>query len=125
MVLFSRLALAGVILSGIEYSGLWVRLISHPWWSLSSTLHGIAGGTVPVLITLWGQRKYGWHRRWILGLWLLLFLVVSGAAYWGKYQFGASYAEDVFAGRVWFFGFKAMTLTLFAALVLVWPSRPC
>jgi hypothetical protein len=54
---------------------------------------------------------------------LVALAIAYAATAWGKNGFAVSYAEDVFAGKVWFFGFKAMNLFLFTSLALAWPER--
>jgi len=118
-----RLILAAGVLLAIDYSGFWVWLISHPWWSLSSTLHGIAAGVVLSLAAIWARRKFSLGFVLVLAVSVIAFALAYVVTAWGKNGFAVSYAEDVFAGRVWFFGFKAMNMFLFTSLALAWPER--
>ncbi|MBL4808079.1 MAG: hypothetical protein JKY31_12470 [Rhodobacteraceae bacterium] len=92
-------------------SGLWTLLGSHPFWSASATYLGLAAGLV-VVVLIWG--KPGW------GVLILLFLLTALAFYAstkGKEVFVGSYAENSFAGRIWYFGFIGFIAGLFASLV--------
>jgi hypothetical protein len=45
-----------------------------------------------------------------------LMLVTYGVSRYGKADFVASYAEDRFAGRLWYFGFIGFTFSTYCAL---------
>ena len=123
MAILLRLTFAALVLLVVEYSGFWVWLISHPWWSLSSTLNGIIGGVIVSLAAIWARRTFGLNFILVLAVSLVALAIAYAATAWGKNGFAVSYAEDVFAGKVWFLGFKAMNLFLFTSLALAWPER--
>ena len=97
----------------LAQSGLFVRLGAHPWWAVQVALIGAPIGAVLALLP-WLN-----GRRFLIGLGVL---VVAGAvAAYGKTQFAASFAEDAFAGRLWYFGWIGVALgdaMIVAALVL-------
>jgi len=105
------------LLLALHYSGLWVRWISHPWWSLSSTLHGLIGGIILTVALHFGRRRFNWAGGLILAFCAVFLAISVVVTYWGKTTFALSYGEDAFAGRFWFFGFKAINLWLFTTLV--------
>ena len=104
MAILLRLTFAALVLLVVEYSGFWVWLISHPWWSLSSTLNGIIGGVIVSLAAIWARRTFGLNFILVLAVSLVALAIAYAATAWGKNGFAVSYAEDVFAGKVWFFG---------------------
>ena len=56
---------------------------------------------------------------------LALMLLTYGAATWGKAAFAASYAENGFAGQIWYFGWIAAAAGATATIVsLLLRPRP-
>ncbi|MXQ06327.1 hypothetical protein GQ651_00565 [Alphaproteobacteria bacterium GH1-50] len=94
----------------LEYAG------AHPFWSGKVAYIGVPLG----LILAWAIRRIGLSRGMRLGLYLLGTVVLVAAASWGKSQFAASFAEDRFAGQVWYFGWigAAMFATALLARLL-------
>ena len=97
-VLAGTLMLLAGFLDLAEYGG------AHPFWSSSVVYIG-----VPVGIIFAGViRALGLGRGARLVLYAALLAVAIWVAYSGKTQFAASYAEDAFAGRMWYFGWIAI-----------------
>lgn len=114
-----RLFIAAAVLLTLEFSGLWVTLLSHPHWSQSSTMQGIVMGVVLSMIGIWQARK-GHPAMLVLAIWAMAATAMAYyLTWWGKSEFANSYAEDVFAGKIWFFGFKAVNAFLFCTLVFI------
>ena len=93
---------------------------AHPWWSQSVILVGFPIGIGLAAALAWlGLRRLAS---------LLAIAVLGGASVFvaqiGKARFAASYAEDAFAGQMWYFGWIA-TCALTAALIasVFWPRR--
>ncbi len=93
---------------------------AHPWWSHTVVLIGLPVG-IGVAAALGATRLPRLAR-------LLTTAALTGLGYGiatiGKARFAASYAEDAFAGQMWYFGWIA-TCALAAALLatLFWPQR--
>jgi len=84
----------------LAYSGLTIRLGSHPRWTMSTALIGATVGLL-VALGLLAARL----RRAISVLVAALAVVLAGvAAHFGKEVFVASYAENGLAGHFWYFG---------------------
>ncbi|WP_270727364.1 hypothetical protein [Shimia sp. Alg240-R146] len=82
---------------------------AHPWWSQRTLLLGTPVGLI--LATLAGLKL----RSMPLTIAFALATVLAFAlAKYGQTQFAASYAEDRFAGQLWYFGWIA-TGAAFAA----------
>ena len=109
------LALAALALAAAAFLGLPKSLGAHPWWSQSVVWIGLPIGLAAALAL-----------RFLKAPWLLslagLVLLTAGAfalASYGKAQFAASYAEDVLAGRFWYFGWIATAAFSAATLAAV------
>lgn len=93
---------------------------AHPWWSHTVVLIGL-----PIGVGM--AAALGFSRLSRLGRILVTAALTGlgfGIATLGKARFAASYAEDAFAGQMWYFGWIA-TCALAAALCasLFWPQR--
>lgn len=103
----------------LAQSGLFVELGAHPRWAVQVALIGAPIGAAIALLP-WLQ-----GRRLLAGL-VILGLAMAAASY-GKTQFAASFAEDVLAGRLWYFGWIGIALgdaMVVAALMLfVFPAK--
>lgn len=59
---------------------------------------------------------------------LVMLIIATGLGFavakYGQTQFAASYAEDAFAGRLWFFGWHATTVMSFATITAASLFRP-
>ena len=72
---------------------------AHPWWSGQVAW---VGAIVGVIIASLAMALRVSRIIWIIAM-VLLIAAIFAVAY-GKAQFAASYAEDAFAGRLWYFG---------------------
>ncbi|MBT8417435.1 MAG: hypothetical protein KJO42_08335 [Silicimonas sp.] len=92
--------------------GLTVLLGAHPFWSVSIAWVGVPIGLIAALTV----KSLDW--RWSLRI--ALFAVLLGLAYLtaslGKERFAASFAEDAFAGRLWYFGWIAVAASATALI---------
>ncbi|MCG6902109.1 MAG: hypothetical protein LJE68_05455 [Rhodobacter sp.] len=82
----------------LAWLGISARLGAHPWWDVSTALVGAPVGVVAGLFCLRRAKGAGFT---------LSLVVLAGAvavAWYGKTQFAASFAEDAFAGKMWYFG---------------------
>ena len=93
---------------------------AHPWWSQKVILIGLPIG----LVIAWTLAQTPLSRSVIAALTGAATVTAAVIAMTGKARFTASYAEDVFAGQMWYFGWIG-TCGLAAALVatLLWPLR--
>ncbi len=82
---------------------------AHPFWATQVILVGAAIGTVFYLLPLLRPTVK-------LSLLIVLALTAFAIATYGKTQFAASYAEDTFAGQLWYFGWHATLAAGFAAI---------
>ena len=80
----------------LAQSGMFVKLGAHPWWAVQVALIGAPIGALVAMA------PFTQGKRLLLGL--VVLALCAGAAYYGKTQFAASFAEDAFAGRMWYFG---------------------
>ena len=77
---------------------------AHPFWSQKLILIGAPIGLI--LGLLFRNIRYAVRATLFLTLSLVAFVVAS----WGKETFTASFAEDVFAGQAWYFGWCATAI---------------
>lgn len=98
--------------------GLSQSLGAHPFWSTQIALIGAPVGALLALILRYATR-FQWSSA-------LAALVLTGMALamatMGKTRFAASYAEDVQAGQLWYFGWIAVALFATTTLALMWPK---
>ena len=99
-------------LAGASALGATQALGAHPFWSLQVVLIGLAIG-VSARAATWPVQQY--HRR-LVGLYLLGALVAAGVTVIGKDRFVSSYAEDYVGGRMWYYGWIAVSGFVFAGL---------
>lgn len=97
----------------IEHFDVWTGLLSHPFWSEKANWTGIGIGAVTSLI-LHGIFQENKHRL----LFTALFFAVTALGLYlftsvSKETFAASYAEDLLAGKFWYFGFIGYVTALF------------
>ena len=87
------------------------RAGAHPRWADQVLLSGVIIGTVLALISQWIPAQMR----------LVGFSILAGLSYlvaWsGKERFAASYAEDVLAGQMWYFGWHALCIFMVAAAI--------
>jgi uncharacterized membrane protein len=99
-------------------TGLTTRLGAHPAWATQTLLIGAALGLIAALVT----RDLPFRLRLVA---FALFTVATYAiAAYGKYQFAASYAEDVLAGKFWYFGWYATCNFAAATIATLALRRP-
>lgn len=106
-----------VILAAIF--GLSQSLGAHPVWSTQIALIGAPIGAILAIIL-----RFATRFRWTSAL---AASVLTGMAFamatMGKSRFAASYAEDVQAGQLWYFGWIAVALFATTTLSLMWPKH--
>ena len=113
------LAGAAIVLIAAGHLGLTRALGAHPFWALKVVWVGLAAGVV----------IYGLSCLWSGGWWAKLVLagIGLGASYGvaslGKARFAASFAEDFLAGRMWYFGWMAVSCFAFVVLALLMSRR--
>jgi hypothetical protein len=114
-------AIAAAITVALAQFGASQALGAHPFWAAQIGWIGAGVGLVLAGLVL----VLGWPRRKLAALAALLTVAAYAAAYFGKAEFAASYAENQLAGQFWYFGWIAaatgQTLTL--ALALARPIR--
>lgn len=81
----------------LHLAGVPVRLGAHPWWAGQVLIVGGVAGTGLAMVL----RR---HPRPVLIIAILVGLMSWVLADLGKARFAASYAEDIWAGRAWYFG---------------------
>ena len=112
-------ALAAAIVVVAALFGLSQSLGAHPFWAVKVALIGAPAGAVLALIL-----RYATRFRWTSTLAALILTGLAFAmAHMGKTRFAASYAEDVQAGQLWYFGWIATALFATTVLALLWPRR--
>lgn len=112
------LPLIGALLAYV--TGITQILGAHPWWADKVIWFGLGLGLLLAAI-LWGLRLSKPVRLICLAA---LNLAAFAIAYTGKSRFAASYAEDAFAGQMWYFGWMATCTFALAILATVaWPTR--
>ncbi|GAA6209643.1 hypothetical protein NBRC116601_29360 [Cognatishimia sp. WU-CL00825] len=87
---------------------------AHPWWSQQTLLIGVPLGLAAALIlrSVIPSRAIVWGAA-------IASLAAMIVAKYGRTQFAASYAEDVLAGRLWYFGWIAVPAALALLLSLL------
>ena len=97
--IISAVLLGAIIPVAAAFVGVNQALGAHPYWAMSTALIGVPFGLV------WALILFRRIPRWFLILSLASITALGIAAAWyGKTQFAASYAEDVLAGRFWYYG---------------------
>lgn len=111
------LILSIVLFAVLLWLGVPKFLGAHPWWSTKVGLIGVPIGLGIGTILNWPAQIPR-----VIGL-AILTVVMFGIAHFGKTTFAASYAENKFAGQMWFFGWiatmacaSALALTIFRQL---------
>ena len=110
-----------LIAAGLFYAtGLTQTLGAHPFWAQKVIWIGVGLG-VPLGAILWGLGLRKPAR--LIGV-AVLTLAAFATAYVGKSRFAASYAEDTIAGYMWYFGWMATCVLVFALISsAVWATR--
>lgn len=104
------LCFAALLPTAFALLGWFVKLGAHPWWDVKTAVIGAAIGVV-VMIAI---AVLPVVPRLAIGL--AVFFLAATCANYGKAQFAASFAEDAFAGKLWYFGWigVATGITLIA-----------
>jgi hypothetical protein len=111
-------AIAAILVIVAAHLGVSERLGAHPYWAVRIAYLGVAAGTfVAAIASIWPARPARPAIR--LTIAIVLLLAAAGVAVTGKARFAASFAEDVVAGRMWFFGWIGVAAMLFTVLFLV------
>lgn len=112
-------ALAAITVVLAAALGLSQTLGAHPFWAIKIALIGAPAGAVLALIL-----RYATRFRWTSAFAALVLTSMAFAmAHMGKTRFAASYAEDLQAGQLWYFGWIATALFATTTLALFWPKR--
>lgn len=99
LALFTTLVVAALVLF-LDIPG---NLGAHPWWAAQVVWIGAPLGLALALIAT----RNAPLPAWPLMLLALLTLSAYAISADGKSRFAASYAEDVLAGRFWYYGWIA------------------
>ena len=98
--------------------GLSVKWGAHPWWAWSTALIGVMIGFAFGL----GFSLIPKTPATVIAL--VCLGVAIAVAYFGKTQFATSFAEDIFAGKLWYFGWVGIAASLTAtALAYLAPRQ--
>ena len=111
-------AIAAVIVIFAAWSGLFAAMGAHPFWHLKVALIGAPVGGVIALIV----RSVARRRALAVAGAACLLAAANAIAQFGKMRFVASYAEDTFAGQLWFYGWIATATMATLVLALLWPK---
>lgn len=111
-----RTAIIAIVLIMLGKIGLSSWLGAHPFWATKVVYLGVAIGAVISIPLLFLIQKNWFHSKVPIILTAVFTLAVAAVTLlYGKAEFAASYAENAFAGKVWYLGFIA----LFAGMFLV------
>jgi hypothetical protein len=102
---------ASVIMAVLILADVAKPLGAHPWWSQQTLLIGTPLGLI--IATAAGLTN---RRMFFVGLFIVTTIIGYATASYGKSLFVASFAEDIFAGKLWYFGWIG-TGAAMAALV--------
>ena len=106
-------ALAAALLMGVLIVFDLARpLGAHPWWSQQTLLIGTPIGLLLATLT---QLRVNPLPLFLTCLFTTA--LAFGVAKYGQLQFAASYAEDQFAGKLWYFGWIATAISTSALFV--------
>lgn len=111
--------IAGVVVSGFTFLGGTLALGAHPSWAIKVGLIGTAVGAATWLV----QHCFGATGRTMLVFDAVLFVACAAVVWFGKTRFVGTYAQDVLAGRLWFFGWMALTGSAFILVAAMLSSR--
>jgi len=82
---------------------------AHPWWATDVLWMGGGVGILAGALACLAPRWTGW-------VFAIATITAFAAARWGGLEFAASYAENQFAGLVWYWGWLGTCAALAAAL---------
>ncbi|MGJ8530155.1 hypothetical protein [Maritalea sp.] len=107
----------------LEKFGLVISLGAHPFWATKVTYIGIAIGVVASLLTVFIMQKLHIKTMFLPAGFLMATCVIAAITLlYGKAEFASSYAENAFAGRIWYIGFMAMIGGVFTTLIVFWQT---
>ncbi len=114
----AAIVLAALVPIVLGWGGVYRWLGAHPWWDLKTALIGAPIGIALALVLRLVPRAAR------LAVALLVIGIAYYLAYSGKVLFAESFAEDVSAGKKWYFGWIGISAGLSAlALTLLAPPR--
>lgn len=111
-----RTAIIAIVLITLGKIGLSSWLGAHPFWATKVVYLGVAIGAVisiPLLFLI--QKNWFLSKIPVIVTAVVTLGIAAVTLLYGKAEFAASYAENAFAGKVWYLGFIA----LFAGIFLV------
>ena len=116
------IVVAGIFLA-FEKLGIANTLGAHPFWAPKVTYIGIALGIAITILTLIVSNRIGRNSMWVpAGFFVITIVVAAVTLLYGKAEFAASYAENAFAGRVWYIGFMALIAGAFVTVAALWQT---
>lgn len=92
------------------FSGATQTLGAHPFWASNTIILGTPIGLALGYVST--RLRLGLAIAALTGLTIVTYLIART----GKTRFAASYAEDAFAGQMWFFGWHAVVVFAVATL---------
>jgi len=103
----------------LAHLGVTTALGAHPWWSLKIAYIGVGiGAGIYFLMSFWHQST---RTKLLVSV---IFLTNSTIFVWlGKARFVASYGDDIFAGKMWFYGWMAVVAWIFVLIVVAVVKR--
>jgi len=110
-------AMAVLVPVGMAYFGVSRSFGAHPWWDMKTALIGAPIGGIIGLILM----RFALTLR--LGVSLLGLAGAVAAAWYGKTQFAASFAENALAGKLWYFGWIGIAVGVSAVVMALLARR--
>lgn len=84
---------------------------AHPQWATQVLLSGVVIGTMLAIVTM--RVSVSWRMIGFSVVAVISYLIANT----GKNRFAASYAEDAFAGQMWYFGWHALCAFMVAGVI--------
>jgi hypothetical protein len=111
--IISAIVAVAIAAVGAYFWNLTQALGAHPFWAEKVLF---IGAPIGLIVGLTFSRI-----PYVVSIAVLLAatIISFGVAHWGKTQFAASYAEDAFAGQMWYFGWFAVCITATSLLARV------
>ncbi|ARU88671.1 hypothetical protein [Pseudomonas sp. M30-35] len=107
--------IAALAILAFVYFGGPAALGAHPRWGMKIAYLAIASGLVMLFLATLASRRWQFQ---LITFSTLLIISIAITTY-GKTQFAASYAEDDFAGKLWFFGWVGALAASFSIITAV------
>ncbi len=108
-------SIAAILVLAFAYLGGTIQLGAHPFWSVQVAYIGIGVG----LVVLFAAHLLGLAKARQIVLFGIGLIIAVAVAKYGKNGFAASYAEDRFAGKLWYYGWIATCSMAFSFLAAV------